>query len=80
MNIVGVTLEIYSELEPLELSPEMSSRQAEDVTAFLKGIEGFSRAYGADFEVYLDGEQISSIENGELEEEGLEGWLENGSE
>ena len=35
---------------------------------------------GADFEVYLDGEQISSIENGELEEEGLEGWLENGSE
>jgi hypothetical protein len=80
MNTVGVTLEIYSELEPLELSPEMSRWQAEDVTAFLKGIEGFSRAYGADFDVYLDSEQISSIENGELDDEGLEGWLENGSE
>ncbi len=76
MNTVSVTLEIYSELEPLELSPEMSRCQAEDVTAFLKGIEGFSRAYGADFDLYLDSEQISGIENGELDEEGLEGWLE----
>src|SRR5262245_54240618 len=51
INLVGVTFEIYSELEDHVLDEEAQQRQNEDVTAFLRAIEKFSKAYGADFEM-----------------------------
>lgn len=75
LNVTGVTFEIYSELEPNVLDAETQQRQNEDVTAFLRAIEKFSKAYGADFEMDLDGDQIGEIEDGQLDEKGIEGWL-----
>jgi hypothetical protein len=75
LTAVGVTFMIYSELPPYVLSPELQSQQNEDITAYLRAIEAFARAYGVDFEMYLDGDQWGGIENGELLEEGIEAWL-----
>ena len=75
ISIIGVEFEICSEQPPHVLSPETQQRQNEDITAYLRAIEAFSKAYGADFEMYLDGEQFGGIENGELMEEGIEEWL-----